>query len=158
MADGTLTKKKRAPRLTIFQKVQVADYVRQLEEEHQRKFVVTKKKRKGKKPRSNKRKKSGVNVQRLCELKFPFLHGIKVCQLVFQCDKQQWRALSVQQQKRYYHLPDSLKVALGLGSRVRGWKSLSKDDLVKTMTDGSKINRWNVPSSVLQELGLFHKS
>ena len=142
--------RKRAPRLNIFQKVQIADYAAGLLAESRQKLVVKKRRKTHAKPSARKYFAKGLNLQALCENKFPQMRGIKICQLIYQCETQSWRSLSVHQQKRYYQLPDSLKVALGIG-KVKGWKSLDQDALAEEMQKTGKLNRWSVPGPVLEE-------
>ena len=113
--------------------------------------LVVKRRKKGAPNKKRKNYLKGLNLQKLCEQKFPYMRGIKICQLIYQCEEQSWRSLSVHQQKRYYMVPDSLKVALGKQQQVRGWKSLSKDEFTEAVEKNSTVNRWSVPAAVLKD-------
>ena len=78
--------RKRAPRLNIFQKVQIADYAAGLLAESRQKLVVKKRRKTHAKPSARKYFAKGLNLQALCENKFPQMRGIKICQLIYQCE------------------------------------------------------------------------
>lgn len=152
-------------RLTIFQKLEIVRYANQLwqdfQEKHERDNPSDDETEMA--PRSKKRKRGfgdevrrvikGVNVQRACEIKFQNVIGkIKVCQLQKACRIQKWESLTEKQQKSLYHLPDSLKVSLGLSHLVKGWKSLDPASFQKLSDDNMAIKRWSVPGPVLKEL------
>lgn len=162
---GDVKRRKRAPRLTIYQKVKIVDYaVALVAEKKQTKFAVSRKRQNSKKKspcdQGNRQQRAyrvkGLNLQRVCEKQFPELQGVKVCQLMMQCEKHSWRSLSIQQQKRYYQIPDTLKAALGMTTTLRGWRSLGPDGIQKVAEEKGVVNRWAVPSPVLQERAMEH--
>ena len=151
-------KAKKGPLFTIYEKMQVVDFASSLIATNKPKIAAALRKRKrnagGERKRKVRRRFScrGLNLQKLCEQKFPSLRGIKVCTLLAQCEKQKWRSLSIEQQKKYFQVPDSLKVALGQHDKVRGWKQLGRDKLMENIQEKGFVNRWNVPGPVLQEM------
>lgn len=157
---GASRKRKRAPLLTIFQKVQIVDFAVALVAEKKQAaqmLLLGRRSRKKKHTPGNQGSRQerayrvrGLNLQKVCEKRFPELNGVKVCQLIAQCEKQSWRSLSVHQQKRYFHIPDSLKAALGQKT-LRGWKNLGYDGLQQLAEEKGTVNRWAVPGPVLQD-------
>lgn len=149
-------------RLTIFQKLEIVRYANQLWQEHREKHESDNPVDDEMARRSRKRKRGlgdevrqvikGVNVQRACEIKFQGVIGkIKVCQLHKACRLQKWESLTEKQQKTLFHLPDSLKVSLGLSHLVKGWKSLDPESFQKLSDDNMAIKRWSVPGPVLKD-------
>lgn len=104
--------KKSSQRLTIYEKMEILAYAKQVTEEYRRSAKELK--RKGK--RSTKAKKQrqfvkGLNVQRLCEVKFQGkLNRIKICQLKAAAEAQKWHLLTEQQQRTSYQLSDTMKL------------------------------------------------
>ena len=137
-------------RLTIFQKLEIMKYARSLLEEHS--LVSTSKKRLHRKtdvPR--KRFRKGMNLQALCKNRFgATLGSIKVCQLLKAAKTQMWEKLTVAEQKKFYLMPDKVKVAVGLSSTVRGWKSLGHEDIIQQVERGDQLRRWNAPGAVMK--------
>ena len=140
------------PRLTIFEKLQVVDYAKGLLKDQP--ILKKARTRLTKKTMVRQRFKAGMNLQRLCELKFGDRFGkIKVCQLLRAARKQEWEKLSVSDQKRYFHLPDKVKVEFGQGHLVRGWKSLSGQAIADRLDKTGSLSRWDVPGPVLKASG-----
>lgn len=133
--------------MTIFQKLQVLRYADEL-------LAKCLKPKRGKAGRSGafaKKCARGINVQRMCEIKFGDMLGkAKVCVLRKAAAAQQWGKLTEAQQKTMYQLSDSVKVSLGLEDQVKGYKALGQTQMQKILDSGS-LNRWNVPGTVLQE-------
>jgi hypothetical protein len=127
----------KAPRLTIFSKLQVVKYAQDLMKAVESKDVES---AKGKKKKD-------------CEQKFPNLGKIKVGSLLRQADEQCWASLSIDQQKKWFQLPDHLKVAMGLSDKVKGWKNMSTDKIQEKATEQGHVQRWDVPGPVLQDIG-----
>lgn len=143
-------KVKRQSRLSIFQKLEVVDFALSLVKQSKNVLKSSRKKKKisSKKIRSAFR---GLNLQQVCSNKFPKLGRIKVTALIKAAEEQSWRSLSEMQQKKYFQLPDSLKVALGLEKRVKGWKAIGPEKLQEVVQERGRANRWAVPGPVLQE-------
>lgn len=141
--------------MTIFQKLQICDYALALLREAKQKVVISKSSRgkKGQKAKPPKRKNfaKGLNLQKLCEQKFSHMRGVRVCRLLYQCEHQGWRNLSIAQQKRSFQLPDACKVALGQSTKVRGWRSLGSDGMQEAIESKGFVNRWAVPGAILQD-------
>ena len=96
----------------------------------------------------------GLNVQAVCKQRFPeSLGGIKICQLRRQAREQKWAELTEKQQKSLTQLSDSMKVALGLEKKIKGWKSLPPDKIAARLRQNEDLNRWSVPGKVLEERG-----
>ena len=161
---GGVKRKKRASRLTIYQKVKIVDYaVALIAEKKQTQFALHRKrnsKKKSSRDQGNRQQRAfrvkGLNLQCVCEQKFPELQGVKVCQLIVQCERHSWRSLSTQQQKRYCQIPDTLKAALGETTTLRGWRALGTDAIQDLAEKKGVVNRWAVPGPVLQERVMEH--
>lgn len=120
-------------------------------------LVLAKKKRGNDEKKSGKKRRffkpcfvRGVNLQKVCEQKFPHIKGIKVGVMVRQAKEQSWACLSEKQQKQFYHLPDSMKQAMGVKRKLRGWKTLRQDGLMNKIDKDGALNRWTVPGVVLE--------
>lgn len=140
-------------RLTIFEKLQIVAYIKELREKH---HASIKKLRKGKTKKRRLQRKfcRGLNVQAMCAQKFGSqLRRIKVCQLEKQAQEQRWSLLTEAQQKSTVQLTDQQKMALGLSSNVKGWKSLREDasKLSEKIKSNATLPRWSVPGKVLEE-------
>ena len=152
-AAKKLEKKGQSTRLTIFQKLEIVDFALSLTDARAAELprCKGKKKKKTQKKTQIRNVLKGCNRQQMCLQKFPHLGGIQICRLIKAAEEQSWRSLSIAQQKKFFHLPDSLKCALGLQKKVRGWKSLGVDAIEAAVKDGCNLQRWNVPGPVLQE-------
>lgn len=146
----------KAHRLTIFSKLQVVKYAQNLMKTLESKDVESAKGKKRRNPNARFRRMhcvQGVHLQRACEQKFPNLGKIKVGSLLRQADAQCWASLSIDQQKKWFQLPDHLKVAMGLSDKVKGWKNMSTDQIQEKATEQGHVQRWDVPGPVLQDIG-----
>lgn len=162
------TRKKRRSALTIHQKLEIVDFALELIKEARGKVVIKRKRnpkkaggdpnRPGVSVAIKKYKVKGLNLQAKCLQHFPHLEGVKVTQLIAQAEIQKWRSLSPKQQMQYRQLPDSVKLALGISNKVRGWKCLRGDHFEKTCQEKGRINRWKVPSSILEDWVRVHVS
>ena len=149
MVFKTQDMRKTAPRLTIFQKLEIVRYAEKLLEERQSESQPKKRKRRRPKMRDW---VHGINLQRACQVKFENVIGrIKVCQLRKAAKEQRWEELTERQQKTFYQLPDSLKATLGHGDRLKGWKALGNESLEACCKDQGHLKRWVVPAPVLQD-------
>lgn len=138
-------------RLTIFEKMEILAYAEELEAEHKQTWKAI---RKSKKKAHEKQRRfcRGVNIQKLCEIKFAGkLKGIKICQMKSQCASQKWYLLTEHQQRNTFQLSDVQKVALGLQGLVKGWRSLPPDQIAETVKAESDLKRWQIPGKVLEE-------
>lgn len=131
-------------RLTIFEKLQILRYAKELTDA----TALSRGSKKGKRLRAYSR---GLNLQKMCANKFPGkLRGIKVCQMKQQAERQKWHLLTEHQQRRNYQLTDQLKLSLGLDSSVKGWKALNPSSIAEKLKSDKELPRWRVPAKVLE--------
>ena len=150
-------KVKRRDRLSIYDKVKIVEFAEKLLQEAPLHASRCNARNSGQglllfRHRENFRR--GINLQSRCQQEFPNLGKIKVCVLIRRCKEQSWKTLSTEQQKKYYQLPDDIKVALGRTEDVKGWKSIGYEALHESVKQKGTINRWNVPGPVLEDFGL----
>ena len=153
---GTINRKCRTDRLTIYQKMQIVNFANSKVEEWEKQLNSPRKKTRLHKNKLRHRSFKGMNLQRICQQRFPELGKIKVCSLLKMSEEQSWASLSEDQQKRWFQLPDHLKAAMGLTDKVKGWKALGTDHLQKCAREKGFINRWKVPGLVMQDSTSWH--
>lgn len=137
-----------ANRLTIFQKLEVVNYAKEVAKD---KNIITFRVR-GKSAPKRKARLKGVNITAACKARFPRIRG-SVTKWMRAAEKQRWGELTLQQQKSCYQLTDEMKMVLGLADRVKGYKALGKDEKIQRLTENAALPRWNVPGPVM-EVGL----
>lgn len=128
------------------------EYIKEIRGKHQ--ATLKKSRGKMKKRRSQRRFCKGLNVQSMCIQRFGSqLQKIKVCQLEKQANEQKWSLLTEAQQKSTVQLTDQQKMALGLSSNVKGWKSLRENasEFSAKIKSNAPLPRWSVPGKVLEE-------